>query len=131
MKARTPFLLLLGLLVLPLAGGCGSGRDPAAIKGGPSDWFWTGLIAVISLAVGFLIGATMSRSGGLQLSHRRHRSRRRTESGWNRISQRIKDGTSQGLADWRNSGSSENPDWADLSRRIEERVIEEMRKHHD
>jgi hypothetical protein len=130
MNTRISALFLLGVPVLLLGGGCASRLD-APLAGGSDDWFWPGLTAVICLSVGFLLGATMSRGGGLQLSQRRHRHRRRTESGWNRISQRIQDGTNQGLADWRSSGNAEHPDWDDLSRRIEGRIVEEMRKHHD
>lgn len=92
---------------------------------------WPVLIAVLSFFAGFLAGATMSRSGGLQLSSRRPRHRRRTETGWKRITQRVKDGTSQGLAEWRSTGNTERPDWDNLSRRIEEQILNEMRKHHD
>ena len=130
MNARIPALFLLGLLVLPLAAGCAPGVK-SVDKGSAVDWFWTGFIAVTSLAVGFLVGATTARSGGLQLSSRRHRSHRRNEGGWKRVQQRIQDGTSRGLTEWRSAGNAGHPDWGDLSRRIEERIFEEMRKHHD
>ena len=130
MNARIPVLLLLGLFVLPLAAGCAAGIN-SVDKGSPMDWFWTGFIAVTSLAVGFLIGATMSRSGSMQLNHRSHKHRRRTGIGWKRLGQRIQAGTRQGLDEWRSTGNAEQPDWGDLSRRIEERIIEEMRKYND
>jgi hypothetical protein len=130
MNARIPVLLLLGLFVLPLAAGCAAGIN-SVDKGSPMDWFWTGFIAVTSLGVGFLIGATMTRSGSGQLSHRSHRHRRRTGIGWKRLGQRIQAGTRQGLDEWRSAGNAEQPDWGDLSRRIEERILDEMHKYND
>jgi hypothetical protein len=66
----------------------------------------------------------------LRPSHRHHH-RRRTEAGWSRISERIQAGTSQGLAEWRSAENATDANWDDLSRRIEQRILEEMRKHHD
>ena len=126
-------LLLFGLLVLPLAAGCApEPRYPA--EGGSSSsggWLWSALIGVLAFIIGFLVGATMSRNGGIRLGHHRHHRHRRTEAGWNRISLRIQDGTKQGLEEWRGAGHAEDADWGDLSRRIEERILEEMHKHHD
>ena len=132
MNARIPvLLLLLGLLILPLAAGCAYNSAEPGGPADPSDWFWIGLIAVITFVVGFLVGATASRNGGIRVSRHSHRHRRRTDAGWNRIAQRVKDGTSQGLTEWRSAGSAEQSDWGELSRRIEERILEELRKHHD
>gem|GEM_PF-1370921 len=77
------------------------------------------------------IAATMSRMGNFLRPSRRHHHRRRTEAGWKRISERIQTGTSQGLAEWRSAEHEGNTDWDDLSRRIEQHILEEMRKHHD
>jgi len=136
MNAQIPArILLLGLLVLLLAAGCDPGyvRHNAATgeRADSWDWLWTGVIAVIASVVGFLVGATMSRNGGIRLSFHRHRHHRRNAAGWNRIAQRIQDGTKQGLAEWRSAGHAEDADWGDLSRRIEERILKEMRDHHD
>ena len=136
MNAQIPVrLLLLGLLMLFLAAGCASvnASDNAEIAGSALsfDWSWSILIAVLSFVAGFLAGAVMSRSGGIQLTHHRHRHHRRNEAGWNRVRQRIQEGTRQGLAAWRSAEHTEDADWGDLSRRIEERILEEMRNHHD
>jgi hypothetical protein len=134
MNAKAPARFFpLGLLVLLLAAAFAPGSVAYGQTGGgvnPAGG-WPVLIAVLSFFAGFLAGATMSRSGGLQLSSRRHKHRRRTETGWKRLTQRVKDGTSQGLAEWRSTGNAEQPDWGDLSRRIEERILDELRKHHD
>jgi hypothetical protein len=126
-------LLLFGLLALPLAAGCAPEPRYPAEDGSSSSggWLWSILIGVITFIIGFLVGATLSRNGGIHLTHHRHGHHRRTEAGWNRIAQRIKDGTNQGLTEWRGAGRSEDADWDDLSRRIEERILEEMHKHHD
>jgi len=136
MNAQIPFrLLLLGLLALTLTAGCepGSVRYNAATgeRVDSWDWLWTGVIAVVAAAVGFLVGATMSRSDGFRLTHHRHRHRRRTEAGWNRIRQRIQAGTGRALAEWRRVEQTGDANWGDLTRRIEERIVEEMRDHHD
>jgi hypothetical protein len=136
MNAQIPArLLVLGLLALLWAAGCAPadvryGADTAA-PADSSAWLWDGVIAVLAFVVGFLVAATMSRAGGVRLSSRRHRHRRRTEAGWDRVGQRIRAGTEQGLAEWRSAENIADPDWGRLSRRIEERIVEEMRKHHD
>jgi hypothetical protein len=128
-------LLLFGLLILPLTAGCAANNARYnAETGGPADsWggFWSILIAVLALIVGFLVGATVARNGGIRISTHRHHRHRRAQAGWDRIARHIQDGTKQGLAEWRSTGRAEEPDWGDLSRRIEERILEEMRKHHD
>jgi hypothetical protein len=91
--------------------------------------FWVILIAVLTFVVGFLVGATVSRNGGIRISTRRQH--RRNAAGWNRVHQRVRDGTKQGLAEWRDTWRTEDPDWGDLSRRIEERILAEMHKHRD
>jgi len=135
MNSRIPILLLFGLLALTVAAGCetSSVRYNAATgeRVDSWDWLWTSVIAVTAFVVGFLAGATMSRDGGIRLTHHHHGHRRRSEAGWNRIRQRIQAGTSQGLAEWRSAGHTGDANWGDLSRRIEERIIEEMRSHHD
>jgi hypothetical protein len=77
------------------------------------------------------VAATMSRMGNFLRPSHRHHHRRRTEAGWSRISERIQAGTSQGLAEWRSAENATDANWDDLSRRIEQRILEEMRKHHD
>jgi|WetSurMetagenome_2_1015567.scaffolds.fasta_scaffold94173_3 hypothetical protein len=135
MNAQVPVRFLpLGLLVLFLTVGFAPvnvayGAEPGTVSSSAGGW--SVLIAVLSFVAGFLAGATMARSGGLRSSSHRHKHRRRTEAGWKRVQQRIQDGTKQGLADWRSTGRTEDADWSDLNRRIEERIIEEMRKHHD
>ncbi len=128
-------LLLIGLLVLPLAAGCAADTSRNSAEPGrtPYVWgdFWGIVTAVLIFGMGLLVGATVLRRGGIRLSSPRHRHRRRTEVGWKRIRQRIQDGTKQGLAEWRSEGRPEDADWDDLSRRIEERILEGMRKHHD
>jgi len=126
-------LVLFGGLILPLAVGCvGSARYNAG-AGEPADpWsgFWTILLAILVLIVGFLVGATATRNGGIRISTHRHHHRR-TQAGWNRIARDIQAGTKQGLADWRGAGHGEDGDWDDLNRSVEERILEEMRKHRD
>ena len=127
-------LLLFGLLFMPLAAGCASDNTRYPADGGSSGsggWFWSALIGILAFIIGFLVGATMSRNGGIRLGHHRHHRHRRNEAGWNRISLRIQDGTRQGLEEWRGAGHAADADWGDLSRRIEERIVEEMLKHHD
>jgi len=128
-------LLLLGLLVLTLTAGCGPGyvRYNAATgeRTDSWDWLWTSVIAVVVFVVGFVVGATMSRNGGIRLTHHRHHHRRHTEAGWNRIRQHIQTGTDQALAEWRRVEQTGDANWGDLTRRIEERIVEEMRDHHD
>ena len=129
MNAQIPVrLLLLGVLVL-LAAGCAETGG----QGKSSDGFWGTLLPILTLIVGFFVGAMVLRDGGIRLSSHshRHKHRRRTEAGWNRIRQRIQDGTKQGLAEWRGAGHTGEADWGDLSRRIEEHILEEMHKHHD
>lgn len=77
------------------------------------------------------VAATMSRMGTFLRSSRRHHHRHRTEAGWNRISERIQAGTSQGLAEWRSAENPKDANWDDLSRRIRQHILEEMRKHPD
>jgi len=136
MNARIPVrFLLLGLLVLPLAAGFAPGNVVYGAETGGSAQSsaatWTVVIAVLAFAAGFLAGATMAKSGGMQLNLHRHRRHRRNAAGWNRIAQRIQDGTRQGLAGWRSTGQAGDADRDDLSRRIEERILDEMHKHHD
>jgi len=137
MNAQIPVrFLLLALLALFLAAGCEPGyvrynRVTGEPMGSGVDVWYTLITAVVAFVVGFLAAATMSRNGGIRLSLHRHRHHRRTEAGWNRVRQRIQDGTRQGLTEWRGTGQAGDPDWNDLSRRIEERILEEMRKHHD
>ncbi len=137
MNAQTPFrFLLLGLLLAALATGCGTGYvryDPetgARTTFGADIWY-TIVTAVVAFVVGFIVAAAMARDGGVRLSLRRHRHHRRTAAGWNRVRQDIQAGTAQALAEWRSAGHSEDADWAGLSRRIEERIVEAMRKHQD
>lgn len=128
--------LLLGLLMAVLAAGCATGyvrydtTTGAPIASGADIWH-TVITAVIAFVVGFLVAATMSRNGGIRLSLHRHRHHPRNTAGWSRIRQRIQAGTSQGLAEWRSVEHTGDADWGDLSRRIEERILEEMHKHHD
>jgi hypothetical protein len=128
--------LLLGLFTAVLAAGCGTGyvrHDPttgAPITSGADIWY-TVVTAVVAFVAGFLVAATLSRNGGIRFGLHRHRHHRRNNAGWNRIRQRIQAGTSQGLAEWRGTQQTGDADWADLSRRIEERILDEMRKHHD
>ena len=77
------------------------------------------------------VAATMSRMRNFLRPPHRHHHGRRTEAGWNRISERIHAGTSQGLAEWRSAENTKDANWDDLSRRIEQHILEEMRKHHD
>ncbi len=130
-------LLLPGLLVLPAVTGCQTaatryGSD-SAVAADQSGWFWIVVIAVLTLIVGFLVGATVSRSGGIRLfAHRHHH--RRTKAGWDRLAGHVREGTRQGLTEWRSlghSGHEEDPDWNELSRAIEERILEELHRHPD
>jgi len=136
MNAKLPVrLLLVGLLALSLTTACAAdttryNAEPART---PDVWggFWGILTAVLIFGMGILVGATLLRKGSIRLSSHRGRHRRRTEAGWKRVRQHIQEGTKQGLAEWRSTGRAEEPDWGDLSRRIEERIFEEMRKHPD
>ena len=60
-------LLSVGRLILPLAAGCASSnaRYNAETAGPADSWggFWSILIAVLALVVGFLVGATITRNG--------------------------------------------------------------------
>lgn len=127
MSARIRVRLLpLVLLVLPLTTGCATGGAT-----NPEDWFWTIMTAVVTFIVGFLVAAMMSKEGGIRISTHRHRHHRRTQAGWDRMAKHVGDGTTQGLADWRGAGHGADGDWDDLTRRIQERIFEEMRKYHD
>ncbi len=136
MFARIPGRLLpFGLLVL--SAGCqteGARYNSETAGLTDSSGFWTVLIAVLTFIVGFLVGATASRNGGIRIFSHRHHHHRRTQAGWDRLARHIQEGTKQGLSDWRSlghTGHAEDPDWSELSRTIEERVLEEMHKHHD
>jgi hypothetical protein len=135
-NARIPArLLLLGLLALLLAAGSASAGVRFHMDSdkptSPPAWVWDGIIGILSFVVGFIVAATIARSGGIRLVSRRHGHRRRTEAGWNRIGRRIRAGTEQGLTEWRSAGNANDPDWDDLSRRIEEHIFDEMRRNHD
>ena len=127
---------LFGFLLLLLAAGCStaSAADPAdtgAPANSGTDLWYTLITAVIGFVVGFLVAGAMSRMGNFRRSAHRHHHRRRTDAGWDRISERIQAGTSQGLAEWRSAEHAGNTDWDDLSRRVKQRILEEMRKHQD
>ena len=136
MSTLFPARLLLGLLVLLLTAGCATTGAPATAEpGGPDNpgaalWY-TLVVAAVAFVVGFLVAATTALNGGIRITSHRHRHMRRTEAGWERVSRRIEAGTRRGLAEWRSAGHAEDPDWEDLSRRIEQRILDEMRKHHD
>ena len=125
--------LLFGLLVLLLSAGCAvdGGRYNPETGGPANPWggVWAVLTAVLTFVIGFLAGATMLWNGGFRRRHRHHRHR--SEAGWDRIALRIQDGIRQGLADCGGAARAHDADWTQLSRRIEERIIEEMRKHGD
>jgi hypothetical protein len=135
-NARIPArLLLLGLLALFLTAGTASAGVRFHVDSdrpsNPPVWVWDVLIAVVAFVAGFLVAATIARSGGIRLTSRRHGHRRRTEAGWNRISRRIRAGTEQGLTEWRGTERVGDADWGNLSRKIEECILDEMRNNQD
>lgn len=139
MFAQLPGRLLpFGLLVLPLvaSGQTDSARFRAesVVPADPLGWLWTALIAGLTLIIGFLVGATLSRNGGIRISTHRHHRQHRNQAGWDRLARHIQEGTNQGLTEWRSAGHTghaEDPDWNELSHTIEERILEELHKHHD
>jgi hypothetical protein len=140
-----PRLIVLAVIVLLVAGACAPGNARWSVDNRASFWagLWHGLIIVITFVVslftnqvsiyetnntgwpynlGFLLGAMMALGGGVRSATHR---RRRRQAEWDKVGDQIAASVRARVG---SELRTEEKDWDEFERRVEESIRAEFRK---